>query len=83
MSIHEEIAAANEERAKERQGIAQEHQAELNRQRLAMESYYDPRLVSFKKRRREQAMQPRKVSPFNLPRKRILATNIVAEDVKQ
>lgn len=74
--IEEECRAYNLQAAEDRKKAEAEHLVEKNRQQITAESYNDPRLLTFKQRRREQTLQVRQWklgSNPALPKKRVFA----------
>jgi hypothetical protein len=72
--VEDAIREANAKVKSELKGIEQEHMIAMNRERITSESYYDPRVVKFKERRREIAGQVRRWKPSiaqALPKKRL------------
>lgn len=70
MSIYDQINKENAQRKEECHNVALEHMAVLEQQRIASEACFDPRVVAFKARRKEQAMQTRsRLSNQVLPKK--------------
>lgn len=58
-----------------------EHVRELTRQRVACESMYDPRVLAFKARRKEQTNQTRKTqTSFAKKKPRQFATQLIVSD---
>lgn len=78
MSLVEDQMRATNDAAKESNLLADaEHLLERARQSLTEASYYDPRVVGFKERRRAQAMQERWWKPSIVqvpPKKRVAFT---------
>jgi hypothetical protein len=69
--IEEATRALNLRAAEESKNAALEHMVAMNRERIASEACYDPRVIAFKERRKELALQPRsrisnQVSPKKL-----------------
>jgi hypothetical protein len=62
MSItDDQTRAQNLQNKEDSKNAWNEHVKELTRQRLASEAMFDPRVVAYKARRKEQANQPRKI----------------------
>ena len=80
MSIYDQINKENSQRKEECHNVALEHMVVLEQQRIAAESYYDPRVVVFKARRKAQALQERRWKPsiaLVLPKKLIITSEKV------
>lgn len=72
-AIEDATRALNLQAAENSKNAAIEHMAALVREQQYADSCYDPRVVAFKERRREQAGQLRWWKPSNaLPKKRRL-----------
>ena len=57
--VEDATRALNAQVVEGRKDVATEHMAALNRERLASEACYDPRIIAFKARRVAIAMQTR------------------------
>jgi len=59
MSIIDDIKEANAKRANDKNNVAVEHMAQLERERVVSESYKKPLLEAFKARRAQQVLAAR------------------------
>ena len=57
--IEDQNRAHNEQAVKDREVAAKEHLVEMERLRLLEESYKNPALIAFRKRREEQVLRHR------------------------
>jgi hypothetical protein len=70
--IETQNALQNEQHKEDLKLAEAEHLREIERQRITMESYYDPKVIALKARRKVQAAQLRRWKPGKaLPKKRI------------